>query len=271
MIIELDDGYAFIASTSSNDGDVSGLHGPPGGPPGGSNDIWVVRLNEQMEIIWQKCIGGYSSDNPIYITQTTDDGFIVIGFTKSNDGDVSGNNSYPGTYTDIWVVKLSEHGVIEWQHCYGGWGRELLENPHTVLRKSDYNYVLASSTNYSPSFDVMCGTINITTNAWVFEIKLDDTVNIITPASEAQEISVYPNPAGDFVEFKVKSEKLKVAELRLYDVFGRQAAGKQITSEQTVLDVSGLPGGVYFYRVYPVSSGVALDVGMYSGKIVIQR
>ncbi|MBN1339703.1 MAG: T9SS type A sorting domain-containing protein [Bacteroidales bacterium] len=122
-----------------------------------------------------------------------------------------------------------------------------------------------------PSFDVFCGTFNITTKAWVFEIKLDDTVNVITPASEAQEITVYPNPAGDFVEFKVKSEKLKVAELRLYDVFGRQAAGKQITSEQTVLDVSGLPGGVYFYRIYPVSSGVASEAGIYSGKIVIQR
>jgi hypothetical protein len=51
-IIELEEGYIFVASTYSNDGDVSGLHGSTNG----ANDIWVVRLNEQMEITWQKCM-----------------------------------------------------------------------------------------------------------------------------------------------------------------------------------------------------------------------
>jgi hypothetical protein len=40
--------------------------------------------------------------------------------------------------------------------------------------------------------------------------------------------------------------------------------GKEITSEQTVLDVSVLPGGVYFYRV-------AMGETTFSGKLVIQR
>jgi aminopeptidase YwaD len=84
---------------------------------------------------------------------------------------------------------------------------------------------------------------------WVFEILKDDTVNVITPAASARGIRVYPNPAKDYVQFEVHSSKFEVMELRLFDVFGRQVARKEITSEQTILDVSGLPGGVYFYRL----------------------
>jgi hypothetical protein len=264
MIIELDEGYAFVAGTTSNDGDVSGLHGPPGGPPGGWSDIWVVRLDEQMEIIWQKCIGGYDSELPNYITQTEDGGFVVIGTTRSNDGDVSGNPSWPGTYAALWVVKLNEQGDMEWQKCYGGWGSERLENPHTILKKSDYNYVLAATTNFSPSHDIQCGTFSGNRNAWIFEIALPDTVNVITMPASSKEIRVYPNPAQDLVQFEVQSSRFKAGELQLFDVYGRHVASKEITSEQTILDVSGLPGGVYFYKV-------VLGEIPYSGKIVIQR
>jgi hypothetical protein len=52
--------------------------------------------------------------------------------------------------------------------------------------------------------------------------------------------------------------------LLLFEVFGKQVARKDITSEQTILDVSRLPGGVYFYRV-------AFEKVTYSGKIVIQE
>jgi hypothetical protein len=38
-IIELEDGYVFLAVTYSNDGDVSGFHG---NQPEEKSDIWVV-------------------------------------------------------------------------------------------------------------------------------------------------------------------------------------------------------------------------------------
>ena len=75
---------------------------------------------------------------------------------------------------------------------------------------------------------------------------------------------IYPNPAKDFVHFEVRRSVFGVNELRLFDVYGRQVTGKVITSEQTILDVSGLPVGVYFYRL-------ELGEEVYSGKLVIQR
>jgi len=172
-LIELDEGYAFTSSTYSNDGDVSGFHGTPGVP--GNSDIWVVKLNAQMEIAWQKCLGGYNGDNTEYITQTYDGGFIIIGYSYSNDGDVSGNHALPGSEsTDIWVVKLTKDGEIEWQQCYGGWGDEMIETPFTVLKESDYKFVIASSTNFGPSYDVICtpcGGNIADEDLWLFELK----------------------------------------------------------------------------------------------------
>jgi hypothetical protein len=245
-IIELDEGYAFVAVTYSNDGDVSGLHGPPDL----RGDIWMVRLNEQMEIVWQKCIGGYDSEHPNYISQTEDGGFIMIGTTRSNDGDVSGNPSWPGTYAAIWVVKLNEQGDIEWQQCYGGWGSERLENPHTILKKSDYNYVIAASTTFSPSFDVQCGIVN-NRDAWIFEIALPDTVNVITPIASASEIKVYPNPATTELWLQLpENMPFAQAQIELYGPTGRSLYKAQPTSQFHKIETADLPKGLYLLRLW---------------------
>jgi hypothetical protein len=94
--------------TESNDGDVSGNHG--------AYDYWVVKLNSSGNIEWQKCLGGTSYDVANSIQQTSDGGFIVSGYTGSNDGDVSGKYGA----TDYWIVKLNSSGDIEWQKCLGG-------------------------------------------------------------------------------------------------------------------------------------------------------
>ncbi len=204
-ILETENSYILSCYTTSNDGDVTGLHGPPGGPPNGHGDIWLVNLNKNYEILWQKCLGGYDQEDPEFITETDDDGYVIIGDTFSNDGDVSGNHSNPGTDTDIWVVKLNEDGVIEWQHCFGGFRSERLENPHTILKKSDYDYVVASSTNYGPSYDVACTPTggNPDRDAWIFEIKTEDTTGIPVQQTENDALKVYPNPAKDYIIFEI--------------------------------------------------------------------
>jgi len=234
-----------LAVTYSNDGDVSGLHGPPGY----KSDIWVVRLNEQMEIIWQKCIGGSYGDHPNYITQTEDGGFVVIGPTYSNNGDVSGNPSYPGNPA-IWVVKLDSQGSIEWQKVYGGVGRDGLDNQHTVLKKSDYNYVIAASTNSSPSHDVQCEQF-IDRNAWIFEIALPDTTNIITPPVGAGEVKVYPNPATTELWLQLSDNIPPVqAQIELYSHTGKLLYKAQPTGHFHKIDVTHLPSGLYLVRLW---------------------
>ena len=50
-------------------------------------------------IQWEKSFGGAGEDEPQSIHQTSDHGFIVAGWSWSNDGDVTGNHGY----IDAWV------------------------------------------------------------------------------------------------------------------------------------------------------------------------
>jgi gliding motility-associated-like protein len=105
-------GYIVTGYTTSNDGDVSGLHG--------GTDIWVIRLDNVGNIIWQKCYGGSLNEFPETIFQTSSGGFILFGHSTSMDGDVSGVHVGLGNLGDVWVVNLDGSGNILWQHCYGG-------------------------------------------------------------------------------------------------------------------------------------------------------
>ncbi|MBA2421900.1 MAG: T9SS C-terminal target domain-containing protein, partial [Chitinophagales bacterium] len=105
------EGNFIVAGYSdSNDGDVTGNHG--------SDDYWIVKLDPASNILWQKSLGGNSIDEANSINQTADGGFIVAGFSYSNNGDVTGNNGAD----DYWIVKLDSTGDILWEKSLGGSG-----------------------------------------------------------------------------------------------------------------------------------------------------
>jgi hypothetical protein len=104
----IDGGYILVGTTNSNDGDVIGNHG--------GSDVFVAKLNSIGVIEWKKCLGGTADDNGRSIQQTIDGGYILVGTTNSNDGDVIGNHGG----SDVWIVKLSSFGIIQWQKCLGG-------------------------------------------------------------------------------------------------------------------------------------------------------
>ena len=131
----IDSGYVMTGNTFSNDGDVSGNHG--------SYDYWVVKMNADGDIEWQNCLGGGSSDEAYSIQQTSDDGFIVAGYSMSDDGDVSGNNGM----ADYWIVKLDAEGELQWQKCLGGTS---YDEAASVRQTSDEGYIV---TGFSSSED----------------------------------------------------------------------------------------------------------------------
>jgi hypothetical protein len=125
------DGYVLIGTTNSNDGDVTGLHGS-------TDDYWVVKLDINGNIQWQKTYGGSGGDAANDAAQVMDGGIVIVGSTYSNDGDVSG---FHGGY-DLWIVKLSQSGSIIWKKTLGGSFDEL--HPY-VTATSDGGVAIAGS------------------------------------------------------------------------------------------------------------------------------
>ncbi len=169
-IVKAEDGYVFAASTTSNDGDVSGLHGIPWSLY--TADIWVCKIDFFGNIVWQNCLGGSEYEWPMYITQTQDSGFIIISNTSSNDGDVSGNDG-SGSTLDTWVVKLNLNGELQWERCFGGIGDQKIWSYNNIIKNDDYNYVLAIQ-SMGIAGDVECElepNSNYSPDAWVINIK----------------------------------------------------------------------------------------------------
>ena len=154
-----DGGFIVAGETRSNDGDVSGNHG--------KSDAWVVKLNSLGDILWKKCLGGTGNDYARSIQQISDGGFILTGYTNSNNGDVSGNNGY----YDAWVVKLNSSGDILWQKCLGG---TYDDYARSIQQTSDTGFILAGYT-FSNDGDVS-GNHGFG-DAWV--VKLNSSGDII--------------------------------------------------------------------------------------------
>ena len=153
-----DGGCVVAGFTESNDGDVTGNHG--------KRDYWVVKLDNTGNIQWQKALGGSTFDGAWSVQLTKDGGYIVAGYSGSNDGDVSGNHQGfgPGD-ADYWIVKLSSTGSVQWQKCYGG---NLNEIAYFIQPTMDGGYVVAGSSE-SADGDLTCNAG--ITDMWIIKIS----------------------------------------------------------------------------------------------------
>jgi Secretion system C-terminal sorting domain len=156
MAASNDGGYILAGTAYGNDSQCSGYHG-------GEGDFWVVKITAMGVMQWEQSYGGSGIDEAYCIQQTSDGGYIVVGTTTSNDGDVSGNHGA----NDVWVLKISATGVLQWQKCLGGSDNDY---GNAVAQTSDGGYILAGGT-YSTDGDVVGN--RGAEDVWV--VRLDDT------------------------------------------------------------------------------------------------
>ncbi|MCK9450984.1 MAG: T9SS type A sorting domain-containing protein [Bacteroidales bacterium] len=135
-----DDGFLLFGDTFSADGDV-GLNK-------GGCDLWVVKTDSLGNLEWEQSYGGSMNDYANDAIIAHDGGYILIGRTYSSDGDVSFNHGF----TDVWVVKISAEGNLEWEHSYGG---TELDSGSCISRTSDGGYIIGGTT-LSRDGDVLC-------------------------------------------------------------------------------------------------------------------
>jgi RHS repeat-associated protein len=151
-ILLLNDGNLLLAG-----GSTSGIGYEKSEENSGESDSWILKVNPDGNKIWDKSVGGLQYDEAVKVIKANDEGFIVgaiinngadFGVFKIDEsgnvmwekkiGDeaielmetitsgigggyvVSGVRSIEGGLQDIWVVKISNTGTIEWEKTYGG-------------------------------------------------------------------------------------------------------------------------------------------------------
>lgn len=158
-VIALADGFLICGTANSSDPKFNV-------PSGNNNDAFIVKYSLNGDLIWKHTYGGTGEEGFKMIITTTDGGFIGIGHTSSNNGDVSGNHGDG----DAWVVKTDAEGNLQWQKCYGGsrddYGLVIVADP------SGYTFSGAESSR-DGSFENNFGDYD----AWI--VKISSTGNIV--------------------------------------------------------------------------------------------
>ena len=131
-VIETSDGgYIVLGFTQSIDGDIITTKTTI------QYDYWLLKFNENDELQWQKTYGGSNDEKAYEIIQTNDNGFAVIGYSKSDDGDLNSNQGFE----DIWILKLDATGDILWKTSTGFSGTD---QGFSLIQTSDNGYFIAS-------------------------------------------------------------------------------------------------------------------------------
>ncbi len=118
-----DGGFAILGFSNSLDGDIQDKDLAV-------NDYWLLKLDADGNLEWNKTYGGSKDDRGQSLVQTMDGGYALTGYAMSDDGDSSVNNGFH----DNWIIKLNATGDIEWEKSYGFSGHD---HSYDILQTAD--------------------------------------------------------------------------------------------------------------------------------------
>ncbi|MGG7438495.1 T9SS type A sorting domain-containing protein [Chryseobacterium arthrosphaerae] len=100
----------------------------------GEGDYWIVKLDKNGKVEWEKNYGGKGDDH-IRTLALTSTGYIIGGESRSER---SGNKTV-GTQegTDLWLIALNERGDEQWQKSYNFKNRDVLMGMSVITKTQE--------------------------------------------------------------------------------------------------------------------------------------
>ena len=123
----------------------------------GSYNVWLVKTDSNGNKQWDQTYGGGSSEWGWSVQQTSDDGYIIGGFTESFEVGIR----------DMWLIKTDNNGNEFWNQTYGGtnW-----DEGRSVLQTTDGGFIIGGNTE---SFGT--GGRDI----WLIKVASDDSEIVV--------------------------------------------------------------------------------------------
>lgn len=223
------DGFLLYGISDSDNGDITGSHG--------LLDGWMIKINSNGLVLWQKSVGGSNNDYISKIVQCTDAYLYAAGTTYSSDGDIILNKGE----ADCWLLKLDPSGPLQWSTTFGG---AFTEYASSLVLFNDANAVMAAST-YSSDGD-------ITNNNGLFDywiIKTENLAAISDTLIVETNLVVCPNPASDFLNI-ISFNSNSNSTIQIIDMNGRIIFYKEFDNLFTkTIDISTLSSGIYTLNI----------------------
>ena len=178
VITDTYDGGYIIGAISN-----SGISGNKTSPNIGANDIWLIKMDFNGNITWQKTLGGLANEFISDIVKTQDGGFLIVAGSNSDDmGNEAMNYTHPDLIlktgenngnTDYWLVKLDSNGDLQWQKTFGSRYKDVLIK---AIELPDRSIIIAGNSNSLKNNIKNTDNIGLT-DWWV--LRISEQGNII--------------------------------------------------------------------------------------------
>ncbi len=99
----------------------------------GSSDVYLIKTDVNGDTLWTRTYGGNGADVGSSVVQTSDDGYIIAGYTES----------YGVGDEDVYLIRIDVNGDTLWTKTYGG---SNLDIGYSVVQTRDGGYIIAGST-----------------------------------------------------------------------------------------------------------------------------
>lgn len=126
-------------------------------------DVWVIKLNNNGDLVWSRYFGGSFTDTPFGVIETNDNNYIIAASSDSEDFNISNNK---GTY-DFWLFKVSSNGDLVWEQSFGG---SEIDEPRGITSTNDGNFIVVGDTR---SKDKDVSTNNGGADLWMIKITTE--------------------------------------------------------------------------------------------------
>lgn len=121
LIRTQDGGIVLIGSTNSSDGDI---------PKNlGGSDIWVCKLDDNGNTLWQQVLGGRNDDQGLALLEAPNGDILVAG--ESGSPNTAYARPHQGAL-DGWIARLAPNGNKLWEKHYGGSSNDKITGLHAL-------------------------------------------------------------------------------------------------------------------------------------------
>jgi hypothetical protein len=97
----------------------------------GEDDVWLIKTDADGNKLWEKTFGGSRYDYGYSVRQTSDGGFIIVGYTASFGA------------RDVWLIKTDANGNKQWDRTFGGSDSDV---GYSVQQTSDGGFIIVGYT-----------------------------------------------------------------------------------------------------------------------------
>lgn len=216
--------------------------------PGGSADVFIVKLDNMGDFVWAKQISPTTYASGSSITTDPAGNVYTSGyFLGSIDID-------PGTGTvlltsaggsDLFINKLDASGDFIWGLHMGDTGND---EAISIQVDSDENVYATGYFNERVDFDPGTAIYLLTSVGGfdAFVLKLDELTTAITGDLPFKDVRIHPNPTQKSI--KVESGTIQKGRLRIWSSDGKLVTEDLINGQERVINLPE-PAGIYYLEI----------------------